>query len=476
MGISSNMTRKLLMGSAMPLALMAGACATPNVDTPEARIAIPDAWAQSEPETVSIDIAEYWLQLDDPLLTELVEATIANNLDLAQSAARLEQSRAQLVQARASWFPSLSTGGGATRDVGDLRSGRTLYSLSADASWEIDLFGEIGSNVASAEADLLAAGYSLADLQRAIVGQVATSTISARSLVQQLEIARSTLAYQEDNLEIARWRNEAGLVSSLDVEQARAQLAQTAATIPAIESSLASTANSISTLIGEPPGRVLEALQEVRPVPMPEALDGFEAPADVLRRRPDVRGAEANLVSATARIGVAKAQLLPGLRLGGSVGTNSFGLDGLFDIITASVFGNLSQLIFDGGRTQAGVDSAQAGAEAALAAWEQSILGALEDVESAAVAQRTAGERVVINEEALDAANNSAILARSQYQAGLTDFRTLLSAENQLLSARNGMVSAQADKASAFVRLTQALGGGWSTQDFPLPIIEENAS
>ncbi len=469
MGISSNMTRKLMMGAAMPLALMAGACATPDVDTPEARIAIPVDWAESEPETVSLDIAEYWLQLDDPLLTELVEAAIANNLDLAQSAARLEQSRAQLVQARASWFPSLSADAGANRAVGDLRTGQTSYSLGADASWEIDLFGEIGNNVASAEADLLSAGYSLADLQRLIVGQVATSTINARSIAQQLEIARSTLAYQEENLEIARWRNQAGLVSLLDVEQARTQRAQTAATIPALESNLAATANAISTLIGEPPGRVLGAFKELRPVPIPDALDGFEAPADVLRRRPDVRSAEANLVSATARIGVAKAQLLPGLRLGGNVGTSSFGLGGLFDIITASVFGSVGQLIFDGGRTQAGIDSAQAGAEAALAGWEQSILGALEDIESAAVAQRTAGERVVINEEALDAANNSALLARSQYQAGLTDFRTLLTAENQLLSARNQMLSAQADKASAFVRLTQALGGGWSAQEFPLP-------
>jgi outer membrane protein TolC len=203
---------------------------------------------------------------------------------------------------------------------------------------------------------------------------------------------------------------------------------------------------------------------------VPVELAGFEAPAEVLRRRPDVRGAEASLLSATARIGVARAQLYPLLRLTGSVGTSTLGISNLFDIITAGVVGSVSQLIFDGGRTAAQVDSAEAGARGALAAWEQAILGALEDVESAAVDQRSAVERVTINLEAVEAANNSAVLARSQYEAGLTDFRTLLSAENQLLSARNQLVGAEADRASAFVRLTQALGGGWDAREFPLPL------
>ncbi len=466
--ITGQVSRKrgaVLFGTAMALVL--SACTTPQVAIPEPGIAVPLDWVETDPAPVSVDITEYWLLLDDPLLTELVEAAIANNLDIAQSAARLKQSRASLVQARAQWFPNIGASGSANRDLGDNNPGDTFFSLGADAGWELDLFGQIGNNVASAQADLAAAGYNLADLQRAIVGQVAISTINARSIAQQLEIARSTLEYQEDNLEIARWRNQAGLVSSLDVEQARTQRAQTAASIPALESSLASTANAISTLIGEPPGRVLAEFQDAKPVPTPVNLAGFEAPAEVLSRRPDVRAAEANLISSTARVGVARAQLLPLVRLSGNIGTNALGIDNLFDILTAGVGGTISQLIFDAGRTQAQIDSAKAAAEASLAAWEQSILGALEDVESAAVDQRSANQRITINEEALDAANNSALLARSQYQAGLTDFRTLLSAENALLSSRNQLVSTQADRASAFVRLTQALGGGWRPADFP---------
>ena len=454
------------------LALAATACTTPNLEAPEAGIAVPEAWVETRAPPASLDLTEYWRLLDDPLLTQFVEAAIAENLDLAQSAARLDQARAQLRGARAGFLPQISGSGRVGRDVGDFSDDELQFSLGADASWEADLFGRIGADVAATEADLQAAGYSLADLQRLITGQVALATIQARATAVQLAIARDTLAYQDENLQIARWRVQAGLVSSLDVEQARSQRAQTAASIPLLEGNLAATANAISTLIGEPPGRVLDLLEESAEVPDPPVLAGFEAPAEVLRRRPDVRGAEATLLSRTARIEGARAQLLPLVRLGGTIGTSSIGIDSLFDIITGNLFGTVSQLIFDGGRTRAQIDSAEAAAEGALAAWRLSILGALEDVETSAVDLEKANERVALFGEALEAANNSAFLARSQYQAGLTDFRNLLTSENQLLSARNSQVSAEAERASAFVRLTQALGGGWQPTDYPLALTD----
>lgn len=469
---SASVSRKralALLAGPIGMVALAG-CATPTIEPPAAGIAVPAAWAESEQAPASLDVARYWRLLDDPVLTQLVEAALANNLDLAQSAARLDQARAQLAGTRAGYLPQVSGSGRAQQDLLDNAADDPLVSLGADASWELDLFGRIGANVAASQADLAAAGYSLADLQRVIAGQVALATVSARATAQQLAIARDTLNYQDENLQIARWRVQAGLVSSLDVEQARSQRAQTAATIPLLESNLASTANAISTLIGEPPGRVLALLEAPAAIPTPPAVAGFEAPAEVLRRRPDVRGAEASLVASMARIDVARAQLLPAIQLGGTVGTSSLGLGNLFDVITGGVFGSIGQLIFDGGRTRAQIDSARAAAQGSLAAWRQSILGALEDVETAAVDLDRSGQRVGIYAEALDAANNSAILARSQYQAGLTDFQNLLTSENQLLSARNAQVGAEADRASAFVRLTQALGGGWSPADYPLPI------
>lgn len=452
------------------LGLMAAstACTSTLADAPVSTIAIPADWSQADTAPPSVDLSRYWELLGDPALAQLVDKALANNRDLAQAAARLDQSRAQLRLARAGYLPQISSSGGASRDLGDNARDTVQFSLGADASWEADLFGRIGGNVAASEADLIAAGYSRADVQRALVGQLSLSFISIRSTAAQLAIARDTLTQQDENLQIARWRNQAGLVSSLDVEQARSQRAQTAATIPQLESSLAATANAVSTLVGEAPGSMFSLIEGPGVVPSPDPAAPSVTPAQMLRLRPDVRSAEASLLASTARIGVARAQLLPLVRLTGNIGTAS-PADDLFKIVTGGLFASVSQLIFDGGRTRAQIDNAEATARGSLAAWEGTILRALEEVESAATAQRTAAMREAILDEALDAANNSAILARSQYQAGLTDFRNLLTAESQLLAARNAVLVAQADRASAFVRLNQALGGGWSPEALSLP-------
>jgi NodT family efflux transporter outer membrane factor (OMF) lipoprotein len=424
-------------------------------------IAIPETWSDQGAAAAAYDSTRYWEALGDPVLSALVEQALAQNLDIAQSATRLIQAREGLAQARAGFLPQLNASAGGNQGFLD-GAGDPSFNLGVDASWEADLFGRISGSVNAASFDYEAAGYSLADLERIIAGQVATQVISARASAQQLAMARDTLRIQEDNLQIARWRNQAGLVSSLDVEQARSQRAQTAAAIPQIESSLAATSNAISTLIGEPPGRVRALLAAVQPIPSPPALARLDAPADILRRRPDIRAAEAILASDTARIGVARAQLFPLLRLAGSIGTSDAGGINLFDIVTGTVSAAISQLLFDGGRTESQVRAAEALAEGSLAGWRQSILVALEEVESAIAARRAADARLAELLEAVDAANNAAILARSQYQAGLSDFQTLLSAESQLLSARNAAIGAEADRATAFVRLTQALGGGWT--------------
>lgn len=430
-----------------------------------ASIAIPQQWS-GENAPLETDIAEYWLALNDPMLAQFVTLAVQNNLDLAQSAARVAQARETVVIARAARLPSIFASGGARRDVGDFSEESLQFSVGADASWEADLFGQIGGSITAARAGLATAGYSLADLQRAIIGNVALATIAARSTAAQLVISRNTLVNQDENLQIARWRLQAGLVSSLDVEQARVQRAQTAASIPTLESDLAATANAISTLIGEPPGRVLAMLQANAQIPAPPAIVGLAAPAEVLRRRPDVRAAEAALLANSARINVARAQLLPLVRLTGTVGSGSVGIGNLFDVITGNLFAGVSQLIFDGGRARAQVGSAEAAAEGSLAAWRKSILSVLQEVETSNAALRAARQRVVILAEAQEAAENAVFLARSQYQAGLTDFQTLLTAENQLLSARNSLVISEAQRANAFVTLTQALGGGWNPNEY----------
>ena len=455
--------RSTLIAAAI-LVLPLGACTTPDTGEPETLVAsyVPEDWAIANPTGPEVALLDYWTLLEDPLVDEFVERAQSDNLDLAQALARLRAAQARLREARAGRLPNVSANAGVGRDVGDFAEDEFQFVLGGDIAWEADLFGRISNSIDASQADLLAAGYSLADLERVIVASVATQTITARSLARQLEISRDTLANQDDNLQIARWRNQAGLVSSLDVEQARTQRAQTAATIPQLESNLVATANAISTLIGEPPGAVYAALvANPREVPLPPREVGLSAPADVLRRRPDVNAAEAQLASDLARVGIARAQLYPLLRLTGSVGSTAFGVDDLFDVITGNVFAGLSQLLFDGGRTRAQIDAAEAIADGSLAGWRQSILVALEDVETAAVDLETSDERVAAFIEASDGANNAAILARSQYEAGLIDFQRLLTVESQLLSARTAEVSAEASRAIAFVTLARALGGGW---------------
>lgn len=453
-------------GVALCLAALAvTGCSVPRSAPPAmaSAQAIPDQWVLAEPDGADIALDRYWVMLGDPLVEQYVARAQGQNLDLAQAAARLRAARAGLRQARAARVPTVNATGGASRDVGDLASDDVLLSLGADVAWEADLFGRIDASIDAARGDLRAAGYSLGDLERVIVAQVASQVVTARSLAEQLAIARDTLANQDDNLQIARWRNQAGLVSSLDVEQARTQRAQTAASIPQLESNLVAVANAISTLIGEPPGQVYQALAEApRAVPAPPADVAFAAPADVLRRRPDVSAAEARLAADLDRIGVARAQLYPLARLSGTIGTGATDIGSLFDIVTGNVLVGITQLIFDGGRARGQIEGAQAIADGSLADWRQTILVALEEVENASVDLDNSDERVTALIEASEGAQNAAILARSQYQAGLIDFQTLLVAESQLLGTRTAQVNAEASRALAFIALARALGGGWS--------------
>ncbi|EQB34244.1 TolC family protein, partial [Sphingobium ummariense] len=188
-------------------------------------------------------------------------------------------------------------------------------------------------------------------------------------------------------------------------------------------------------------------------------------PADTLRQRPDVRSAERALAAATARIGVAQAQLYPSLGISGNIGTTSNAFRNLFDLITGGVFANVAQTIFDGGRLASQVRSQRAAADGAFAAYKQSVLNALEDVENAMASLASARTRKAELATAYEASNSAAILARSQYQAGLIDFQTLSTSENTLLSARNGLAGAQADEVLAVAQLYNALGGGWQNME-----------
>ena len=444
--------------------LLLPACTTvgPDYRSPDAAtLRVPDRYFGAAPAPSAAALATWWTQLDDPQLDSLVARALDGNLDLAVALTRLRQAREALVQARAGLLPTLDASGGVRQDVADNGGSDTTLSVGADAAWEIDLFGGISRGIEAARADAEASGYDLAAVRVAIVAELVTNYVQAREAQQRLALAKDTLAIANDNLQIAGWRVQAGLVSSLDVEQARGARAQTAATIPTIEAQYAAAAFRIAVLTGQAPGALRSDLDASRPVPAAPAQVAVGIPADTLRQRPDVRAAERTLAAQTARIGVTQAQLYPSLRLSGNIGSTALGLGGLVDQLTGSLFAGLTQMIFDAGRTRSQMRAQQAAAQGALATYRQTVLTALEDVENGLVALDSAKRRQTQFAAALDAANNQAILARSEYRAGLTDFQTLLEAERALLSARDGLISSHADQTLAFVQLYRAMGGGW---------------
>lgn len=451
-----------------PLALLAAAGCTvgPNYRPQEASaLGVPPTYINAATDAPApAELASWWQRFNDPVLDWLVGQAVAGNLDLAQATARLRQARESLVQARSDRVPTLGASGG-VREGFDFENGdnSTNFSFGADASWEADLFGGISRSIEAARADAEGAGFDFAAVRVATIADTATTYVQARLAQQRLQLARDTLGIADENLQIAGWRVQAGLVSSLDQEQARAARAQTAATIPNLETTYENAAYRLAVLTGQAPGAVDEQLDPTRPIPTAPDRVAVGIPADTLRQRPDVRGAERTLAAATARIGIAQAQLYPALRLTGDLGTSAFSIGGLTDAITGSLFAGLTQTLFDGGRLRSQVRSQEAAAEGAFAGYRQTVLVALEDVEGGLVALEASKARQREFEIALDAANNTAILARSQYRAGLTDFQTLLEAERSLLSARDGLLSARADQALAVIQLYRALGGGWET-------------
>jgi NodT family efflux transporter outer membrane factor (OMF) lipoprotein len=474
--------RHLLAGGAVLLTavVMAGCAVGPNYSSPRAdALGVPSGYSLATAAPAApADLSTWWKQLDDPLLTDLIGRATAGNLDIAASEARLVQAREQLVQSRASLFPTLDGSAGASRTATRSptrtvvtngvpittggNSGITQLSLGLDASWQADIFGGLRRSVEAAAASRDAAFFNLAGVRTAVAGEVATNYIQARLAQARLEIARDTLKNQDDNLQIAGWRSEAGLAPATDVEQARAQRAQTAASIPLLETSFTSAVSQLGVLTGQAPGALRQTLAAAGPIPRGPDTVAVGIPADTLRQRPDVRSAERGLASATAQIGVAEAQLYPALSLSGSLNTDAATIGTLGQTLTGQVFANLSQKIFDAGRLRSQVRSARAGADLALATYKSTVLGGLQDVENAIQSLNSAKARQASLAVALDASNNAAVLARSQYRVGLTDFLTLLQSEQSLLQARDSLASAEADQALAVVQLYLALGGGWT--------------
>jgi len=469
------------------LLLLAACNAGPDYRPPGvAALKIPDQFQNTgaiAPEPESSDLARWWEQFEDPVLTGLVDRAFTGNLDVGAAASRLRQSRANLRGARGQGLPTAGMSASVSRSIGNSSSSiidpttgqtisrggdTTVYRGGLDVAWEADLFGGIRRSIEAARASAEASEAMLRFTQASIASEVALNYIDARLAQIRLRIARENLHAQDDDLEIAGWRQQAGLVSALDVERARQLRAQTAASIPAIENDYGVAVNHIAVLLGEAPGAVTALIDPPASIPLAPDVDA-PIPAQVIARRPDVANAERALAAEVARIGVETAQLYPALRLSGSFGGSATSVGNVIDHGIGSLLAGITAPIFQGGQIRAAILGQRASADIAYNEYRNVVLTALEEVENALKARDVAARREGDLSVSYEAANNAVTYARAQYRAGLLDYSTFLDSQRTLLSAQDASAIARAARASATIQLYKALGGGWQVAPMPAP-------
>jgi multidrug efflux system outer membrane protein len=451
-------------------ALLAGCAVGPDYREPG--LALPAQFAGAEAPrygSEEADLAAFWTVFDDATLSRLVQESLLANHDLRIALARLNEARALRGQARLDLGPTITAGGGYTDQrlaadsaIGGVRDVEG-YDAGFDALWELDFFGRNRRALQAADAELGAAQAALFDTQVSVAAELTRSYFELRGNQQRLLVAQRNVANQAETLELTRARLEAGTGTELDTSRAQAQLAATRALIPPLEAAIARAIHRISVLTGRAPAELTAELAPARDLPAVPEFTPVADPAVLLRRRPDIRVSERRLAAATARIGVAVADLFPRVTFTGSVGFAAADIDALGESGSGThlIAPGISWAAFDLGRVRARIAAARARGEAALAEYEQTVLRALQEAEDALVTHARSRERLLQLTEAAQASGTAARLARLRYENGVVDFLQVLDAERSLLEAEDSLAQGQAEAATSLVALYKALGGGW---------------
>ena len=462
----------------MALAVTSSGCASGSPKTQELpEIALPATWSTAASPTPfnsvisgvvpATSLAQWWQKFNDPLLSTLVTNALQANTTVRSAQAALRQSRALRDVQAAGLLPGVSASASAGRSKSGGFEANNSFSVGLDASWEPDIFGGKRSALNASEADALAAESSLADVQVSMAAEVALAYIQLRGQQAQLLIAQNNLTSQQETLQITDWRAQAGLITSLEVEQARTASEQTGAQIPTLEANIAKTRHALAVLTGQPPAAMEMLLAPSQPVPEAAQDLALSIPAQTLRQRPDVRAAEHRISAALARVSVADAARYPSFSISGSVGLNALTIGALSNgaSVVSALLGSISVPLFDGGAARAQVRAQEAALEQARIAYQSVVLTALQDVEDALVALAGDRARLTHLKSAATAAGNADLLAQNRYSSGLIDFQTVLQTQRTLFTAQDSVASTSADVGADHVRLYKALGGGWNTEN-----------
>ena len=463
--------RRLVAYLAPCLSLVAGCALGPSYKRPA--VPGPEVWRDQAASATPASLADlpWWELFEDEELRRLVQVALEANKDLRIAVTRVDQARAELGIVKADQFPWIDAGASATtnrfsetafpRGVG----GETdRFATTLDMTFEIDIWGRLRRAREAAQADLLATEEARHTVVMTLVSDVATAYLRLRQLDLELETTQRSVDSRQGSLQIVRDRFDAGLTSALDMHQAEAELASTRAQIPDLERQVAQTENQLSILLGRNPGAIDRGRPLTGQTTPPTVPAGL--PSALLERRPDIRQAEAGLVAANARIGVAKAEFFPRISLTGFFG---FASDSLSDLFKGPSriwqFGpSATQPIFNAGRNRSNLELAEAREREALIRYEQAIQQAFREVEDALVAHRKAGEARTEQGVAVRASRETLSIAEERYTSGLTSYLDVLDAQRTLLAAEVAESRTLLSQLVAVVQLYRALGGGWDAQ------------
>ncbi|MBL7076095.1 MAG: efflux RND transporter permease subunit [Kiritimatiellae bacterium] len=411
--------------------------------------------------------AEWWSTFSDPLLVELVDEALTNNPDLKSSIAAVRAARAQLGIVRSSLGPRVDARAGLNSSSPSasvpMSVDGDLYSAGFDAVWELDIFGGVRRAKEAATAFLEGQAASLAHVEVSLAAETAQAYVRLRGAQQRLSVARRNLELQQQTFDLLQSQRDSGLVNELALQQARANLESTRATVPSLETAVEQILNALAVLTGAMPGTLHDRLAEVQEVPVAGMADVAGIPADLLRRRPDVQMAERNLAEQTARIGIAKSDYFPKLTLSGSIGVEAITFSGLSESGNQnSSFGpSIGWAILRSGQIRNNVKAQEAAKDQAFAAYEKSVLSAVQETRDALVAFRNETRRLDALSSAADAARTAAEVADDRYQNGLEPFNIVLDSQRVQLQLEDQQVQSRSESALSVIRLYKALGGGW---------------
>lgn len=451
------------------LALLTGCAVGPDYQVP----ATPEPQAFSGGEDIlagRTDQQRFWRGFDDPLLEQLIAQTLTSNLTLEEALARYERAAALLYGAERDQWPSLTASASATEQhLADIEQSPPgtgpervqRFQAGVVASWELDLFGRLKRATEAQRAELEATGADLSAMQLALAGQLTNSYFELRGLQQQYQVAHRNLALQQQSLDIVEARVDAGRGTEFDKARAQVQLERTRAELPALQADIRAAMHRIAVLTGQPPLALVEQLSAQSGLPEVVPMIPVDTPGDVLRRRPDIAAAERRLAAATARIGVATADLFPRFTLSGLLSSVAVDSGDLFTGSAESrrVALGIDWTFLDHNRVKARIDAAGADNRAALASYQQTVLEALEEVETRLVRYQRAQQRDDRLAQAMNNAEKAVDLAHARYEEGFIGYFEVLTTEQEYVSTRDAAVRSRTEVILAMVDVYRSLMG-----------------